>query len=313
MASFQAGIARWVARVTTKREVRNALGKPDFVRRYRTTLNRMRLTFGRLPRGAQALAVDENGIRGEWVLGDAAASTVVLYNHGGGYVALSPPPYRSLTGALALKCGARVFALDYRLAPEHPYPAAVDDAIAAYDWLLAQGIAPQNVVVGGDSAGGGLTLSLLLALRRRGRPLPACAFLFSPWVDLTGTSDSVRTNAESDDVLVHDGSDRFARMYAGDRALDDPDVSGLFADLSGLPPLLVQASTIEMLRDDAVRLVERAGAAGVDARLHLYDGLPHVWQLFANLPESREALAQIAQFVAANAGLPNPGARPTLR
>lgn len=226
----------------------------------------------------------------------ANGARTILYLHGGGYIGGAVSQYRQLIGALAARCGARVFAPEYRLAPEHPYPAAVDDAIGAYRWLLTQGTVARTYV-GGDSAGGGLAMSLLLAARDRGLPLPAAAFLLSPWVDLASTSASVRANAHSDDVLVYGESHAIAPLYAGALALDDPRVSAVYADLQNLPPLLVQASASEMLRDDAVRLVARARAAGVDARLRLWDGVPHVWQLFTGIPEAREALHDIAHFI----------------
>jgi acetyl esterase/lipase len=206
--------------------------------------------------------------------------------------------YRSLTSTFARRCDARVFALDYRLAPEHPFPAALDDAVAAYRWLLAQDIAPSAIVIAGDSAGGGLTLSTLLAIRDRGLPRPAGAVMIAPWVDLMSTGESIRTNARTDDVVVPDnGENKLAHAYMGDGALDDPRASGLYADLAGLPPLLIQASATEVLRDDSVRLDAKARAAGVDSKLRLWDGLPHVWHLFAHLPETREAFDDIAPFV----------------
>ncbi len=304
MASLRARFARFVARVSTKGPVARAIGKPGFVPRYRATLDRMTWSFAKPPRGVERRRVDDAGVRGEWLVAAAHsdARRVVLYLHGGGYVACSPAHYRTLTGALAKACDARVFALDYRLAPEHPYPAALEDALCAYDWLLAQGVAARDIAVGGDSAGGGLALSLLLALRDRGGPMPAAGVLLSPWLDLSSSGDSVRANAALDDVVVYDGSRGFAQLYAGDIPLDDPRVSGLFADLRGLPPLLVQASEIEMLRDDSVRLRDRAAAAGTDVRLHLYDGVHHVWQLFEYLPETRAALAEIGAFVKSETG-----------
>jgi acetyl esterase/lipase len=301
VASLQARAARLLARVSTKFPIERAVGTPHLVRRYRTTLDRMALSFGRLPRGTRVRAAENGSVRGEWIelatQAPPSKGRLVYYLHGGAFVGCSARLYRSLTGALALRCSAAVFALDYRLAPEHPFPAALDDAIAGYEGLLARGIRAGSIVVGGDSAGGGLALSLLLALRDRGRPLPAAGLLFSPWVDLAATGPSIAQNARIDDVVVYDDSHALARMYAGQRALDDPAVSGLYADLTGLPPLLVQASEIEMLRDDAVRLASKAGKAGVDARLRLFDGVHHVWQLFTALPESREALDDVANFV----------------
>lgn len=302
MPSFSARAVRALVRFTTRRRVARALRSPDFPRRYRAILAQMKLSFGRLPRGARRLAANEPdaGVRGEWIVpvADAAATRVVYYLHGGGFAAGSPAHYRSLTGALALTCDARVFVPDYRLAPEAPFPAAIDDVLAGYDWLLGQGVDPKKVVAAGDSAGGGLTLSFLLAARDSHRPLPAGGVLLSPWTDLASTGESVRTNAGSDDVIVRDDANTLAHLYARDLPLDDPRVSGLYADPAGLPPLLIQASAIEMLRDDAVRVAEKARAAGVDATVHLFDGVQHVWQLFTWLPESRKAIAEIASFVA---------------
>jgi monoterpene epsilon-lactone hydrolase len=298
---LRARAVRALVRFTTRRRVARALRSPDFPRRYRAILDQMKLSFGRLPRGVRSIAVDEPdaAVRGEWIVpvAGAASSRVVYYLHGGGFAAGSPAHYRSLTGALARACHARVFVPDYRLAPEAPFPAAIDDALAGYDWLLGQRIAAKDVVAAGDSAGGGLTLSFLLAARDSRRSMPAAGVLLSPWTDLASTGESVRTNARIDDVIVRDDANTLAHLYARDLPLDDPRISGLYADLAGLPPLLIQASEIEMLRDDAVRVAEKARAAGVDATLQLFDGVQHVWQLFTWLPESREAIAGIASFV----------------
>ena len=295
--SLQARIVRFAVRVSTKNRIARAVGRPDFVARYRATLDRMRGTFGRVQRGVRCTgAALPSGLRGEWMVPENAGDRALLYLHGGGYVACSPAHYRSLTSALAAACAARVLVPDYRLAPEHPFPAALDDAIAAYDLLLAGGADPAGVVVAGDSAGGGLALSLLLALRDARRPMPAGAVLLSPWVDLSSSSPSIARNARSDDVVAFDESHALARAYAGSRRLEDAAVSGLFADLHGLPPLLVHASRIEMLCDEAVRLVERAQSSGVDARLRLFDGVHHVWQLCTYLPEARASIAEVALF-----------------
>jgi acetyl esterase/lipase len=302
MASFQAGMVRALLRNTVKNPMLRALRKPNLPRNYRKIIDGGTVMFARLPRGVTRLPVEERaaGVRGEWILPHAQpfSPRVVLYLHGGGYVGGSPAMYRSITTAFARRCDARVFALDYRLAPEHPFPAALDDAVAAYQWLLAQGIAAANIIIAGDSAGGGLTLSTLLALREHGIALPAGAVMIAPWVDLMATGDSVRTNARTDDVVVPDnGENKLARAYMGEGRLDDPRASGYYADLTGLPPLLIQASTIEVLLDDAVRLDAKARAAGVDSRLRLWEGLPHVWHLFTILPETREAFDDIVAFV----------------
>jgi epsilon-lactone hydrolase len=302
VASFQAKMVRLLLRTTVKNPMVRALDRPNLTRAYRRIIGSGEMIFARLPRGVTRVPVEERvaGVHGEWILSNTQpfSTRIVLYLHGGGYVGGSPEMYRSLTSGFARRCDARVFALDYRLAPEHPFPAALDDAVAAYKWLLAQDIAPSNVVVAGDSAGGGLTLSTLLAIRDMGLPRPAGAVMIAPWVDLLSTGESVRTNARTDDVVVPDnGEHKLAHAYMGDGALDDPRASGFYADLTGLPPMLIQASAIEVLRDDSVRLDAKARAAGVDSNLRLWDGLPHVWHLFAQLPETREAFDDIAPFV----------------
>jgi monoterpene epsilon-lactone hydrolase len=296
VASAGARIARLLARTTTKAPIARSLHRPDFVRRYRAVLAQMSLPFGRPPRGV-ACRPATSGVAGEWLTPQAASNATIFYLHGGGYVAASPAQYRSLTGGLARASGAQVFALEYRLAPEHPFPAALHDAVAGYRALLEAGRPPSKIVIGGDSAGGGLALALAIALRDRGVPLPAGVLLFSPWVDLAATGASIRSNAASDDVVAYDEAFTMARLYADGRALDDPEISPLYADLHGLPPLLAQASEIEMLRDDAVRLVQRALDAGTPATLQLWNGVPHVWQLFSHVREAREAVAAAAAFI----------------
>lgn len=295
MASLGARALRVVLRVTARLPAVRKIRGPHLLRNYRRVIRRGELLFGRLPRGLAHVAVDDAGVRGEWIFraADPDAPLVVYYLHGGGYVAGSPSTYRTLTGAFSRRCGARVFALDYRLAPEHRFPAALDDALAGYRWLLESGAVPSRTIVAGDSAGGGLAVSTLLALRDGGLPMPAGAVLIAPWVDLA---------AHRDLVTAGSGPRRMAEAYVGDLPLDDPLASGLYADLHGLPPLMIQASTSEMLRDDAVRLDAKARAAGVESTLRMWDGVPHVWHIFAGLRESREAFGEIAAFVARAAG-----------
>jgi monoterpene epsilon-lactone hydrolase len=234
----------------------------------------------------------------EWIASPGVADErVVLYLHGGGYVVGSLNTHRDLAARLGKAAGSRVLAIDYRLAPEHPHPCAVEDAVRAYRWSLDQGIAASHLAIAGDSAGGGLTIATLVALRDRGIALPAGAVCFSPWVDLEGTGDSMRTNLDDpmlDKALIL----HFAHFYLGATDPRTPLAAPLYADLHGLPPLLVQASRHECLLDDAVRIVERARAAGVDAELQLTDEVPHVWQIFASiLPEAREAIDRAGAFL----------------
>jgi acetyl esterase/lipase len=251
--------------------------------------------------GVRVVPIDVDGIRGEWVVaGDArTVERAILYAHGGAYVACRPLGYRRFAAELARATGAAVFVLDYRRAPEHRYPAALDDAVAAYD-ALRERLAPENVALAGDSAGGNLALATLLALRERdglARPV-ASVTLFSPWTDLTASGASVTENAASDD-MIPPGPGNPALIYAGGASLEDPLVSPLFGSYLGGPPMLAFASTIEVLRDDSVRLIERARRDGVEATLVLERDMPHVWPIFgAVVPESRRALVAAAAFIA---------------
>ena len=240
-------------------------------------------------------------VRGEWLepKSGPVPERVVLYLHGGGYIFCSSETHRPITSALSRLAPARVFVPDYRLAPEHPFPAALDDALAAVRWLYGQGVAPQQLTIGGDSAGGGLTLATLLALRAAGEPLPAGAFLLSPWTDLAGTGASVQENNGRCAMFFADNIVPSGNVYRGAEPATHPLISPLYADLQGLPPLLVQFSNSELLRDDATRLVAKARAAGVTVVDQAWPDLPHAWQIFAELvPESRQALGEIARFIA---------------
>jgi len=228
----------------------------------------------------------------------AVAGRVVLYLHGGGYVIGSPRSHRHLAAAIATAGQASALLLDYRLAPEHPYPAAVDDATAAYRWLLDQGIAPGRIVIAGDSAGGGLTVATLLALRDARLPRPAGGVCISPWVDLTCGGASYRTKAEADPIVKEASVGEMARAYLGAMPPRTPLASPLFADLRSLPPLLVQVGSDEVLLDDAVQLADRAKAAGVDATLEVWDRMIHVWHWFLPmLDEAQDAIDGIGRFI----------------
>ena len=219
-----------------------------------------------------------------------------LYLHGGGYVMGSLNTHQELMGRIARATNAQVLGLDYRLAPEHVYPAAVDDAVAAYQWILEQGIASSRVVIAGDSAGGGLALALLLAVRELKLPMPAGAVLFSPWTDLTASGESLRTRAEADPMIGPGVLGPMAAHYAGGTAVSAPGISPLFGNLQGLPPLLIQVGDAEVLLDDSTRLHARALAAGVDSTLHNFAEAFHVFQAISALPEAAEAIAEVAAF-----------------
>jgi epsilon-lactone hydrolase len=259
-----------------------------------------------LPEGTTIEVVDAGGVPAEWVsVAGASGDAVLLYLHGGGYCIGSINTHRGMAARLAQACRARALNLDYRLAPEHPHPAAVDDAVAAYRWLLDRGVAPAQIVLGGDSAGGGLVMATLLALRDAGHPLPVAGFCLSPWVDLECSGETMTTKADVDPMVGKDGLTEMAAAYAGDHELRHPLVSPLHADLSGLPPLLIQVGTAETLLDDAVRLADRARNAGMDVRLEAWDDLVHVFQAFAPMvPEAVEAIDGIGRFVRERTGAP---------
>lgn len=253
-----------------------------------------------LPDDLSVEQVSAGGVPADLVtMPGAAADRFLLYLHGGAYVAYSPRTHRELAARIGRGIGTGVLMPDYRLAPEHPHPAAVEDAVAAYRWLVDErGVAPERLFVAGDSAGGGLTMATLLRLRDGGVALPAAAVLISPWVDLAGTGTSYRARADVDPMLQPDRLSLDGQAYAGGRPLTDPLVSPLYADLAGLPRLLVQVGTEEILFDDAIRLVDAARAAGVEVELDVEEGLFHVFQAVPDAPEAIAATDRIAAFLA---------------
>ena len=256
------------------------------------------------PADATRRAVQADGVPCEWVAAPgAAADRAILYLHGGGYAIGSIGTHRTLGYHLSRAAGAQVLMVDYRLAPEHPYPAAVDDAVTAWRWLLKQGGKPGRSAIAGDSAGGGLAVAAMLRLRELGAPLPACAFLSSPWTDLAATGASVKANQAVDPTVKVRYLDWFAGLYLDGADPKSPLASPLYADLAGLPPMLVHAGSVEILRDDATRLAERAREAGVEVECEIWPDMLHVWHLFAPmLSEGREALAKAGAFIARRTG-----------
>lgn len=230
--------------------------------------------------------------------GDTDGRTI-LYLHGGGYCLGSPATVRGLGAGIALAAKAVVLDLDYRLAPEHPCPAGIEDALTAYDAVLAEGVDPARLAIGGDSAGGGLTVATLVAIRDSGRPLPAAGFGISPWTEAATFGSTVDTNAELDPMVSRQSLERLAAWYAGDLPREDPRVSPARADLTGLPPLLVQVGEAECLLDDARGFADVARAAGVDVTYEPWPDMIHVWHMFApRLAAANEALETIGSWLA---------------
>jgi acetyl esterase/lipase len=255
----------------------------------------------RVPADVICEKVSAGGVSAEWIAAPGAnPDRVILYLHGGGYVLGSINTHRAMISRIARASNGRALAIDYRLAPEHPFPAAVDDATAAYRWLLANGYKPGRIVIAGDSAGGGLTLAVLLAIRDAKMPMPAGAVPISPWTDLEGTGESIRTRAAKDVMVTQDNLASSARQYYGTHDPKDPLVSPLHADFRGLPPMLIHVGDAEILLDDATRVAARAKAAGVQVDLEVWDEMPHVWHVFAKiLPEGQQAIDKIGKFVIA--------------
>lgn len=243
-------------------------------------------------------------VPGEWVSAPGAASDrVILCLHGGGYTMGSSKATHVVASFLSVASGCRVLCIDYRLAPEHPFPAALEDTIAAYHWLLDQGISHSRIILVGFSAGGGLALSTLVSLRDAHVPLPAGAVLISPWTDLAGAGESVVTRAEADPWLTDEMNQYHAALYANGKDLRHPLISPLYADMQGLPPLLIHVGSDEIMLDDSRRVAERAKAAGVEVTLEVWEELWHVFHVFAyRLAEGKQAIEQVGQFIRKRVG-----------
>ena len=248
---------------------------------------------------AKCEKVDAGGVPAEWVMAPGCDSgRAILYLHGGGYAIGSLNTHRRLAYDISAASSAKVLLIDYRLAPEHPFPAAVDDAAAAWRWLLQQGFAPNRMAIAGDSAGGGLAIATLVNLRDLKLGLPACAVAISPWVDLEGLGNSLTTRSKQDPMVQKDGLLWMARMYLNGKDAKSPLAAPLHADLKGLPPTLIQVGTAETLLDDSIRIAEKMHAAGVDARLAIWPNMLHVFPLFAPvLSEGRDGCIEIGNFI----------------
>ncbi|MBU0992019.1 MAG: alpha/beta hydrolase [Proteobacteria bacterium] len=252
-----------------------------------------------MPRNSHFQSVMLGNIKASWV----SAATVfddaaILYLHGGAYAIGSPHTHRALTSYLSKTSGTKVLAIDYRLAPEYPYPAAVEDSVAAYKWLLDSGYQPDKIVIAGDSAGGGLSLATVVALRDSGISLPQAVVCFSPWADLEGTGQSFTTKVHVDPVLTPDWLQFMAKLYAGNTDLQLPRISPLYADFHGFPPVLIQVGSEEILLSDSQRLAERMKTSGVKCELEVLDDMYHTWSsLPGMIPEANQAMQRAGVFI----------------
>ncbi len=294
--SIQSRLGCWWIRLTMKRKPPGEAALVDFTRR-RFRPPGWIIALHSL--GANIRRVDEP-VKGEWIStrDDTGNNQVIYYLHGGGYISGSAKTNRPITVPLARRLNRRVFALEYRLAPEHHFPAGLDDALAGYRWLLSTGINPQDISVAGDSAGGGMALGLAMRLRDSGEPLPACLVCLSPWADMTGSGDSITANSECDPMFVSEDIHRYANTYLGRESRHNPLASPLLGDLTGLPPLLLQVGRNEVLLDDARLVHARVVAAGGSSELRIFEGVFHGWHFGTPfVPEARQALLEIAEFI----------------
>jgi acetyl esterase/lipase len=293
--SLRAELLRLALRATFKRRENNVPG----IARIRAHMEKFAYLVPRAPKGTVAVKTELGGVPAIRVTTPRSrADRHILYLHGGGYVCGRPVHYRDFIWRIADAAAATVHMIEYRLGPEHPFPAAVDDAVAGYRALLAADAAPARLAVMGDSAGGGLTFAALLRLRDEREPMPAAAVALSPWTDLTLTSASSARFAKADPMLSVGPARVFARWYLGDADPKHPYASPIFGDPAGLPPSFIQVGSDEILLDDSVQWGERLREAGVDAEVEVWPRMPHVWQLSARiLPEGREAIGRIGRFL----------------
>lgn len=292
-------LLRWVLRLTTRRQLRFDMN----IARRREVLARIDARFALADPAVRRTRVDTAAFTADWIdVPEARPARVLLYFHGGAFVFRSPLTHGAMVARWCRPLGARALMVDYRLAPDHPYPAGADDCLAAYRWLLAQGIDPQDIVIGGDSAGANLALVTLLRLKAVGEALPACAVLLSPFTDFTLSSRSVLTNEAHDPMFTLATAVGIRGLYADPRRYLDESVSPVYADFTGLPPLLFQVGSTEMLLDDSQRTAARAHACGVTVELEIWQRMPHVFQIMHMLPQAGAAIENLARFIAAQTG-----------
>jgi monoterpene epsilon-lactone hydrolase len=274
--------------------------RSDDLAQRRRDIDARGLAYG-VPADITVEALDANGVRSEWTVApDADPSKAVLYLHGGGYVIGSLDSHRHLVAEVGRAARARALAIDYRLAPEYPFPAAVDDAIAAYRFLLSGGVPPGGITLAGDSAGGGLVVAAMIAIRDAGLPQPACGWAISPWVDMEATSDSMTSKAATDPIVQKAGIMDMAKLYLNGANPRSPLAAPIYADLRGLAPLLIQVGAAETLLDDAVRLAQVAGSADVAVDLQVWPEMIHVWHIYhPELAAARRAIAAGGEFAKA--------------
>ena len=303
VAPRSGALRRWWFNLFLRMTVKRMLAPGADITELRQKQAGLDVRFGIVDPAARRTPVAIGTVAGEWIdMPESRPERVLLYLHGGAFIFRFPHTHAAFVARIGRLLGARTLMVDYRLAPEHPYPAAPDDCHAAYRWLLAQGCDPRNIVIAGDSAGGNLTLATLHRIKAAGEPLPACAVMLSPFVDFTLSSPSLVGNEKADPMFTLAGIVALRELYAPPERFLDASLSPMFGDFTGLPPLLLQAGSTEMLRDESARIAARAHAAGVPVEFEIWDRLPHVFQIFRDLPQAGEAIDSIVRFVGKHAG-----------
>lgn len=293
----------WLVNLLLRTTVKWRHGRVVDVAAVRRQIDRLDKNAPKQVPGVDRRATECKGVSAEWLTPEHPCDNrVLLYIHGGAFVAYSPDVYANMVGGWCQRLQTRALLVNYRLSPESRFPAASDDCLIAYRWLLEQGYAPRDIVIAGDSAGGNLALSTLLGLKAEGLAMPACAVLLSPFLDLTLSGNSALTNARRDPIFTLAFALGIRQHYAHAELYSDPLVSPLFGDFSGLPPMLFQAGSTELILDDAVRAAAKANAQGIPVQLDIWEALPHVFQTIDALPQARVAAQRISAFVSTHTG-----------
>jgi len=298
--SIRAGILRFMMRHTIKKQFDDIDDVQAFRERMMASANMM----PKVPHNVSVVPVAMGGVPCEWITNDGTdQDRVLMYLHGGGYVFGGLDSHRDIGWRLAEASRMRVLLVDYRLAPEHPFPAALEDVTACYRALMEQGFRPSHVAIGGDSAGGGLAVATMVNLKNLGLSLPNGCILLSPWTDLSASGDSIAQNAAADPMISGNALEKMAAFYLGERDRRAPLASPLFADLTGLPPTLIHVGSTEMLLSDSQRLADKLREAGGEVLLDVWPKMPHVFQVFASrIPEGKRAIAQLGEFLTNRTG-----------
>jgi len=306
--SFQAKLINFIIRRTLRKLFNNIDTTSAGLAAFRASMKKTEKYVRALPKHIQVEKIQCNGVSCEWIsdaANDANKRQVLMYLHGGGYVVGGPDSHRDLAWRLAETIGCRLLLVDYRLAPEHPFPAAIDDASNCYRWLLDNGYPATDIALAGDSAGGGLVAASLLKFKTLELPQPRCAALLSPWLDLTASGDSVQTNQYADPMISANSLASMAQLYLGQADASQPLASPIFGDLTYLPPVLVHVGSTELLLSDAERFAQALEQQGGEAIIKIWAEVPHVFQMFAAfMPEAKQSIKEIGEFIAAQLDTP---------